>query len=240
MNGSALRRGFGAAVIVAMVAVAGCGEPSAATSPPPTLGPEPSPIPTAAPTRVDIPLPASIDPTGTADASAALMSFLATVPDNSTVRFPTGGVFRMDLGLRFSNRHDLTFERSGATLEANGAITCGRDCSLFYLDQGNTGITIRDFTLAGNSPTPGVYDHHWEHASGITVVGGRDVEIAYVTISGVGGDGLTISGGSAPDWPDGVWFHDSRVVSSGRNGVAVISGGNVTVERVVFPTSNPT
>jgi hypothetical protein len=75
-----------------------------------------------------------------------------------------------------------------------------------------------------------------EQAAAITIVGGSQVEIADVTISGVGGDGLTLTG-DAPDWPEGIWFHDSHVVSSGRMGVAVVAGRNVTVERVAFDES---
>jgi len=209
--------------------------PTTAPTPAPTPTPTPAPTPVPTPVPAGINVPASIDATGTIDASAALMSFVAGVPDGSTIVFKAGAVYRMDMGLRFSGRRGLTFEGNGATLKSNGASTCGRDCSLFYLQEGNTRIMIRDFRLAGNSPTPGVYSGTWEHAAAITIVGGGDVEIANVTVSGVGGDGLTLSG-VAPNWPDGIWFHDSHVVSSGRMGVAVVAGRNVTVERVAFDT----
>lgn len=192
-----------------------------------------TPAPPAAP--ASIPVPASIDATGVTDASAALTAFLATVADGSTIVFRVAGVYRMDRGLTFSNRHDLVFEGNGATLKSNGVRTCARDCSLFYLLEENTRITIRNFNLVGNSPTPGSFSDSWQHASAITIVGGGDVEIANVTVSGVGGDGLTLSG-VAPGWPDAIWFHDSHVIDSGRMGVAVVAGRNVTVERVRFDT----
>jgi hypothetical protein len=50
-----------------------------------------------------------------------------------------------------------------------------------------------------------------------------------VTISGVWGDCLKVRG-----WASYVTFHDSDCVSAGRNGVAIIAGRNVTVQRVVF------
>jgi len=220
-------RGLVAIVAVAVLTVGGCGDPA--------LMHAPSTAPSTAPSRspAGIPVPASIDATGTTDASAALVSFVATVPDGSTIVFKAGGVYRMDTGLRFSNRHDLTFDGNGATLKSNGVSACARDCSLFYLREDNTRITIRNFTLVGNSPTPGIYSENWGQASAITIVGGGDVEIANVTVSGVGGDGLTLSG-VAPYWPDGISFHDSHVVSSGRMGIAVVAGRNVTVERVTF------
>jgi Right handed beta helix region len=234
------RWGHIAAVTVAVLMVAGCGEPAAmpTVSSPPTSKPASSSTatPTATPAPAEIPVPASIDATGATDASAALTSFVATVPDGSTIVFPAGGVYLMGQGLKLTSRHSLTFEGNGATLRSNGVSACARDCSLFYLWFGNWGITIRNFILVGNSPTPGIFNASWEHASAITVVGGGDVEIADITVSAVGGDGLTLSG-VEPDWPDGVWFHDSHVVSSGRMGVAVVAGTNVTVERVTFDRS---
>jgi hypothetical protein len=210
---------------VAVLAVGGCGEAAVTRTP--------SAAPSSSPTGV--PVPASIDATGTRDASAALISFVASVPDGSTIVFEAGGIYRMDKGLRFSGRHNLTFEGNGATLRSNGVSTCGRDCSLFYLAEQNTGVTIRNIRLVGNSPTPGVYDGIWEQAAAITIVGGGGVEIANVTVSGVGGDALTLTG-VAPSWPDGIWLHDAHVTSSGRMGVAVIAGRNVRVERVTFDT----
>ena len=233
--GIGTRRGIIAAITILVLAVVGCGAPTPESTPALFIAPTPTPIPTPEPTPARIFVPASIDATGASDASAALNSWLRAVPDGSTVVFKVDGVYRMDKGLTLQSRHSLTFEGDGATLRSNGVSTCGRDCSLFYLWMGNTGITIRDFNLVGNSPTPGIYSGSWEHASGITIVAGGEVEIANVTVSGVGGDGLTLSG-VAPDWPDGIWFHDSHVVSSGRMGVAVVAGRNVTVERVRFDT----
>jgi parallel beta helix pectate lyase-like protein len=213
------------------VAVAGCGAPT--PTPPPIVMPTSIPTHTTSPT--DIPVPESIDATGESDASVALNTWLSAVPDGSTVVFRVGGVYLMDKGLTLQSRHNLILEGNGATLKSNGVSSCGRDCSLFYLWTGNSGITIRNFTLVGNSPTPGIFESNWEHASAITIVAGGDVEIANITVSGVGGDGLTLSG-VTPDWPDGIWFHDSHVISSGRMGVAVVAGRNVTVERVRFDT----
>jgi hypothetical protein len=231
MMGIGRLRAIGVAAGIAVLAVVGC----AAPTPTPPPGFMLTPIPSPSTSLNGIPVPASIDATGGSDASAALNAWLETVPDGSTVVFKAGGVYGMDKGLTLQSRHNLTFEGNDATLRSTGVSSCGRDCSLFYLWTGNMGITIRNFTLVGNSPTPGIYDGSWEHASAITIVAGRDVEIANITVSGVGGDGLTLSG-VAPDWPDNIRFHDSHVISSSRHGVAVVAGRNVTVERVRFDT----
>ena len=229
---------FGTAALM-VLAVAACGKPfappTASPMPEATRSPTPVPTPIRTPSATDVTVPASIDTTGSTDASTALNDWLRTVPDGSTIVFPPDAVYRMDTGLVFTDRHGLVFEGNGATLKSNGTAGCSRDCSLFYLLERNTGISVRNFNLVGNSPTPGVLNRAWEHASAITIIGGGDVEISQVTIRDVGGDGLTLSGGGV-DTPDRVHFHDSRVISSGRNGVAVIAGSNVTVEGVAFET----
>ena len=189
-----------------------------------------SPGPSAASPRPTVAVPDSIDATGATDASVALTSFLDTVPDGSTIAFKAGTVYRMDVGLKFSDRHDLTFEGNGATLRSNGDNL--ETSSLFALWGGNTGIVIRDFNLVGNSSTPGVYQPGHEGAHGVLIDGGSDVDVSGVTVSGVWGDGFYVG-----LFADGVTIHDSTVASNGRNGVSIISGRNVTVQRVAFTKS---
>jgi hypothetical protein len=186
--------------------------------------------PAAAASPAVVQVPASIDATGLADASAPLVAFLDSVPDGSTIEFPAGGIYRMDAGLKFLDRHDLTFEGNGATLRSNGDVH--EASSLFALWSDNTGIVIHDFNLVGNSPSPGVYLPGEEGAHGVLIDGGSNVDVSDVTISGVYGDAFYVGG-----WADGVNIHDSIVKSNGRNGVAVIAGRNVTVQRVTFDES---
>ena len=141
----------------------------------------------------------------------------------------TGGVYRMSTALKFSDRHNLIFDGNGATLVSTG--NGQQESSLFRVMTGNAGITIRNFTLIGNSPTPGVLDEAQQWAYGVEVLG-INVEIANVTISAVYGDGVLTDSPAS-----GVWFHDSHVVSAGRNGVAVLGGDNITIERVTLDKS---
>ena len=215
--------------------------PTAAPTAAPT--PKPTPVPTAAPTPVPTPaptpkptpagiaVPSTIDATGATDVSAALISLVGSVPDGSTIVFKAGGVYRLNAALKFAHRHNLTFEGNGATLKAGGGTT--EASSLFWLGSylgGNTGIVIRNFTLVGNSTTPGVFQVGREGAHGILVDSGSGIEISSVTVSGVWGDCLYVG-----SWADGVSFHDSTCSSNGRNGVTVTSARNLTVQRVAFP-----
>jgi hypothetical protein len=189
---------------------------------------KPAPVPTTTPppTTGGIPVPSSIDATGRNDASASLNSWLGTLPSGSTVLFKAGGTYRMDKGLRVSK--SLTVEGNGATLKSNGDY---QDMSSLVVVSG-TGVKIRGFKLVGNSPSPGVYRGGQEWAHGILTIGGGNIEIANVTVSGVYGDCLKVGKGS-----NTVSFHDSTCTSVGRNGVSIISASNVTIQRVAFPKS---
>ena len=204
--------------------------PTAAPTPKPTAAPTPKPTPAG------IAVPSTIDATGATDVSAALISLVGSVPDGSTIVFKAGGVYRLNAALKFAHRHNLTFEGNGATLKAGGGTT--EASSLFWLGSylgGNTGIVIRNFTLVGNSTTPGVYQGGREGAHGVLVDDGSTIDVSNVTVRGVWGDCLYVGG-----WADTVSFHDSTCESNGRNGVTITSGSNVTVQRVAFNKSGYT
>ena len=207
--------------------------PTSAPTSHPTSAPTgaPTSAPTAAPPGGTIAVPSSIDSTGATDASAKLNAFLATVPDGSTIAFRAGATYLMDAPLKFSRRHNLTFDGRGATLKANGPTT--ESGSLIWVGSyggANTGITIHDFTLVGHSTTPGVYQGGKEGAHGVLIAGSNDVDVYDVTVSAVWGDCFYVGG-----WADTVRFHDSTCQSNGRNGVTITSGRNVTIQHVAFP-----
>jgi hypothetical protein len=174
-----------------------------------------------------IAVPASIDATGVTDASAALNSFVASVPNGSTIVFKAGGTYRMDTALKFANRTGLTFEGNGATLRSNGNST--ETGALFWLSVGNRDISIRNFSLVGTSTSPGSYVAGKEGAHGI-IAGGLNIDVANVSVSAVWGDCFYVGGNST----NGVRFHDSTCHSNGRNGVTITAGSGVIIERITF------
>jgi hypothetical protein len=215
----------------------------AASTPRPTTKPttKPAPNPTSKPTSkpkaqpaaakpAGIAVPSSIDSTGKRDASAALNAFIGRVKNGSTIVFRKGGVYRLNGPVKFAHRHNLTLNGNGATLKSYGPAT--ESGSLFWLGSfggPNTGITIKNFKLVGHSSSPGVYRPRSEGAAGILVDTGSHIDIHAVTISAVWGDCLKVN-----SWASYISFHDSTCASAGRNGVTIIAGRNVTVQRVAF------
>ena len=197
-----------------------------ATPKPPRPAPRPTPRPAATPAGIRV--PASIDATGSRDASAALIAFIGRVKDGSTIVFKRGGVYRLNGAIKFGGRHNLTLNGNGATLRSYGSAT--EAGSLFWLGpRADTGITIKNFKLVGNNPSPGVYHGGREGAAGVLVDGGSRINLYGLTVSRVWGDCLKVN-----SWASYVSFHDSNCVSVGRNGVSIIAGRYVTVQRVAF------
>src|SRR6476659_3073622 len=110
-----------------------------------------------------ITVPSSIDATGGRDVTQALNTFFAAAPAGATVRFPSGGRFRIVGVLIVSGRRDVTIEGNGSTLVAptDGSETRPqsrnvgghwprRRSHVDILD--SAGITVRDLTVQGPNP----------------------------------------------------------------------------------------
>ena len=231
-----------ALAVVVVLVVSGAFKPATsliAPGPLPTTFPVPA-FATPAVSGEKLSLPATIDATGSADASPGLLAFIASVPDGSTIVFAAGGTYRLNHGLAITNRHNLVFEGNGATLRSYGSGSVVTD-SPFSLDDGDSGITIRDFSLVGSNPDSGaaIYHSGAENQMGIATYGASNVEIANVSISHSWGDCLYIAGprnGSDAIWSDTIWFHDSTCSQAGRDGVAIVAGSHVTIENDHFDT----
>ena len=219
--------------------------PTPTATPTPTPTPTPRPTPTPAPggrpfpapiTAATYTVPSTIDATGATDVSATLNAWIATVPNGSVISFPSTGIYKLSRGIELGMRTNLVFQGNGATLRSSGAgndtysslFVFGFSYSAGYWTGGNADIAVYNFNLAGDDPTPGVYSVGTEHQSGVHLVGINRVEVSGCTISAVWGDGMYIDG------PTDVWLHDNHVVTTGRNGVTVVSGANVTADHNAF------
>jgi hypothetical protein len=184
-------------------------------------------------------VPASIDATGASDVSAALASFIRSVPDGSTIAFKAGGTYKLSSAMHLTDRHDLVFDGNGATLRMAG---CAVEDSAFLLDgTPSTRILIREFTMIGDNSaagTTGAFVGGCESSMGVAIYGARDIEISNVTISNVHAECVYIDAGGNPRgvgaWADSISFHDSTCRLNGRMGVAIAAGSHVSVARVTF------
>ena len=211
-------------------------------TPTPTITPTPvanRPFPVPVTTQT-ISFPSTIDTTGATEVSQALNNFIATVPDGSIISFKSGGTYLLKQGIQIANRKNLIFEGNNSTLKIiSSALATDQLASEFVLGHqyggswanGNSNITIRNFTLIGNDPTPGTFTSGQEGQANLEITGTNNVEISNVTGSAAPGDFAFFEG------VNGAWLHNSHAISAGRNGVSVISGTNVTAENSAFDKS---
>jgi hypothetical protein len=140
-----------AAVIVAALAVVSTAVPVGAGAA--TVRLAPGPVASA---------PTAIPSDCSRDVTAALLAWIASVPDGWTLSFTPDGCYRVDGTLTIQYRNGLTFAGNGATFRA---FTSGRELppplartrSMFNFWQGSN-ITIRDTIVRGANPSAGTGD----------------------------------------------------------------------------------
>jgi hypothetical protein len=204
--------------------------------PPPSIRPFPAPV-----TTRTVTVPDTIDATGTTEVSAALNTFIESVPDGSIISFPTGATYLLNEGIQISKRHNLVFAGDGTTLRVsaaaagNNALASPFAIGFLFPDHdwygGCTDIVIHDFILVGNDATPGTFTEGWEYEANLQIFDADRVEIYGITGSAAPGDFIHC------EQVNGAWIHDNHAISTGRNGISVISGSGILAEDCAFDAS---
>jgi hypothetical protein len=181
--------------------------------------------------------PGSIPTDCSVDVTADLQSWLATVPDGSTVSFPPGACYRIDQTFVVAVRNDLTFEGNGATFRA---VTDGteqpvpRTRAHWRLNYSND-ITIRDVNVDGPN-TLGAGNPNLEAQHGFEIDGSVGVTLDGVSAVETYGDSVAIgpsSGTRTNPLPfrasADVLVQNSNFQRAGRQGISVTAGSGVTL-----------
>lgn len=183
-----------------------------------------------------VPVPATIDATGARDVTDELNRFFATVPTGATVQFPPAGRFRIDGVVFVTDRHDVTIDGRGSTLVAptDGTGTTVPRYNFRsnwprlrqHLDiENSSGITVRDLVVQGPNGE-GRFLARFEGQAGFAITRSTDVTLDGVTARNTFGDGVYVIGHSI-----GVRVRNCTLDHNGRQGVAVVDGEDITVER---------
>ena len=200
----------------------------------PTVTPPPT-RPFAAPvTTGTYTVPGTITHDGSADAAAALATFITGVPNGSIVAFPAGGTYLLNSGLSISGRNNLVFQGNGSILHVNGSPSSMWNDAFVLYGPTTTDIAISGFTILGNNPGTGsdMYDSSNEGQPGIGVYGALRVEIIGNTFLHAWGDGVYV--GDEPTgtgtWADYLWVHANTFDYIGRNAFTVNAAQNVWLQ----------
>jgi Right handed beta helix region len=152
------------------------------------------------------------------------------------VRLQAGGDYWVDGTLVLNERHRLRIEGNGARMFAGtrGALHRGQIRII-----GGSDMVVRNLEIRGAHPHAGLEDRAYvpalEGQYGIRLDGATDVEIDRVRIHDVYGDFVDVSRHEGDRrWSERVWIHDSSFARNGRQGIAVVAGRDVVIERNTF------
>jgi hypothetical protein len=175
-------------------------------------------------------IPGSIAGDCSVDVTQPILTWIASVPDDSTLNFSEGACYRLSGTLELANRHGLDLEGNGATF----TFTPGGDPhrAAWRLDQGSD-YTFRDMTIIGANPAAGVFNplYQWQH--GFDFRGTATATVDHVAVADVYGDcfylGQAVDGSRA--WSSGIHIAGSTCHGSGRMGVAITAARGVLIEQ---------
>jgi hypothetical protein len=195
-------------------------------APPPTVKAAAPAGPTGAVKQV----PASIARDCSVDVSAALQSWIASVPDNSTLSFPAKACYRIDDTLLIDARNRLLIDGNGATLKA---VVMGNRARAQLRLRGGGDLTVRNLVVRGANPhagaTAAAYRPDLEAQHAFQVMGSTNVLLDHVSAFDTYGDFVYIGPGkSGPS--RNVTVANSTFARSGRQGISITAAVGVTIE----------
>lgn len=186
----------------------------------------------------------------TSDSAPALESFLAGVPNGSTVVFPSGGscmvALKLDLGVPpsgASQRADTVYELNGATIFRTVEPSCSkpRFCNAPLIKLAKvSNVTLRGGTIHGAydpGPTP-KYDSTRAQNHGVAIQGSSGVTLSALTIRNMGGDCVDVDRyAKVPSTAvafTGTADAPTTCRSVGRQGISANAIDGMTVSGVTF------
>ncbi len=178
----------------------------------------------------------AIDTSGATDVTAELQALFDRTPDGGVVQLERDGDYRVEGTIVLRDRRDLVIDGGGARIFATTTGEPGRSQIRIL---GGSGLEIRSLEIQGANPHAGLDERayvaklEWQH--GISLEGPTDVEIDRVNVHDTYGDHIFI-GWRIDDrrLTERVWIHDSTFARSGRQGIAVIDGRDIVIERNRF------
>jgi peptidoglycan/xylan/chitin deacetylase (PgdA/CDA1 family) len=168
-------------------------------------------------------VPSSVPSGCSTDARSQILSWIASVPDDSTLQFEANACYRVEGTVEFRDRR-LTIDGNGATFQSldpptsQGAMWRAWDST----------VTFRNMTITGSYANGGVLTNELQWAHGIDLRGTQGV-VENVSMSDLAGDCVYF--GLGADRSSGA-VRDSSCQRIGRNGVSVTAGNDILVERV--------
>jgi hypothetical protein len=183
-----------------------------------------SQAPSAAPTGV--PVPAGIAANCSTDVTAALLSWIRSVPNGTTLLFGAGQCYRIEGTLEIRGRSGLVFDGNGSTFRST---TAPADQRALWRAIDSSGLVFRNMTIVGSYGSGGTFTAGLQHAHGIDLRG-TSAQVSAVSISDVAGDCVYFGLGFSAATRSSGGVSASTCRRTGRNGIAVAAGDDVRIE----------
>jgi hypothetical protein len=183
-----------------------------------------TPAPSAAPTGV--PVPAAVASDCSTDVTAALLSWIGSVPDGTTLLFGAGKCYRIEGTLEIRGRSGLVFDGNGSTFRST---TAPADQRAFWRAIDSRGLVFRNMTIVGSYASGGTFTAGLQHAHGVDLRG-TSAQVSAVSISDVAGDCVYFGLGYSAATRSSGGVTASTCRRTGRNGVAVSAGDDIRIE----------
>jgi hypothetical protein len=173
-------------------------------------------------------VPPSVAADCSIDVTQPVLSWIASVPDNSVLSFGSSACYRIEGTLEVTGRIGLTFEGNGSTFRS---FNPPEDQRAIWRVIGSTNVAFHNMTVYGSYTNGGVFDSTLQHAHAFDFRG-TSAEVGNTEVLnmsgdcvyfGLGYDNVTRSSGS---------YHDSSCSSIGRNAVAMSAANNVLVQHI--------
>jgi hypothetical protein len=174
-------------------------------------------------------IPSSIPGDCSADVTQPILSWIASVPNNSTLSFSTGACYRIEGTLEIRNRSGIDFEGNGATFRSFNAPA---DQRAIWRVIDSSGFVFNNMRIIGSYANGGTFNSSLQHAPAIDLRG-TSADIGNATMSDLAGDCVYLGLGytSALNRSSGS-VHDSSCLRTSRSAVSLTAANDVTVTRV--------
>ncbi len=220
-NGRRLTRGHVASALALFLALIGIVGASSSAS---TLG-----------TMKTYSMPTSVTRDCSRDVTAVLNYVIGYLPDNSILKFPANGCYRIDGTIRISGKHGLTLDGGNSRFRAmtNGSELPAKEARTRdqFIVMNSSNVTIENASAVGDNPHAGMSDSAYvpafEAQQGFDIQSSSFVTLDHDQAYDVYGDFVYIGGGTTPSRY--VTVSNSTFRANGRIGITVGNATDVSI-----------
>jgi hypothetical protein len=169
-------------------------------------------------------VPPSVPSGCSIDATSQILSWIASVPNHSTLVFGPSACYRIEGTLEFHSRN-LTFDGNGSTFKSLNAPSDHRALWRAW----DSSVGFRNMTIVGSYANGGVHTDSLQHAHGIDLRGTYGV-VENVSMSDLAGDCVYFGLGA---FRSSGAVRDSSCGRTSRNAISVTAGDDIRVARVI-------